>query len=487
MSLSGFSHRKLLLTLALLAGLAVVMLDGLGAVGLLGPDEPRYASIGREMARSGDWITPRLWGSPWFEKPPLLYWLIALGHVFGLGDDLAPRVPVALFSLAFVAVQFRLLDRLYGERIAWMATLLLSTTAGWSAYSQIGVTDLPLAAAFSCALLLGALWLASGSRAALFAAAGCLALAVLAKGLVPLVLALPLLWFARRRWRELAAPAGLFVLIAAPWFCAMLALHGRPFFDEFFVRHHLARFATSQLMHVQPFWFYLPVLIGGLFPWPVMLSLLGRACWREERLRLPAATFAFGLLFFSLSSNKLPGYVLPLLPQLALLVAAGADAEKRLGRSLVITALLVALCPVVVTVLPESLLYGLRRADPGELHWEYVALMAPFAAAAWWLERHGRRLTAFALVAALAGGGLWFVKRSAAPVLEELVSPRALWRRVEARAGETCVESLHRNWRYGLNYYSGMPLPDCGQEPRRLSIEQAPGGIPRVAPRAVER
>lgn len=474
------------MALVLLAGLAVLLMDGTGSVGLLGPDEPRYASIGREMAHSGDWVTPRLWGSPWFEKPPLLYWLIALGHGCGLGDDLAPRVPVALFSLSFLAVQLWLLCRLYGERVAWIATLLLGTTAGWSAYSQIGVTDLPLAVTFSSALLLGALWLETGSRRALLAAAACLGLAVLAKGLVPLVLALPLLWFARKRWRELAVPAGLFLLIAAPWFCAMLVLHGRAFFDEFFVRHHLARFATSQLMHVQPFWFYVPVLVGGLFPWPVMLALLGPECWREERLRLPAATFAFGLLFFSLSSNKLPGYVLPLVPQLALLIAAGAERAGRAGRQLAITALLVALCPVVVTVLPESLLYGLRRADPGELHWEYVALMLPVAAAAWWLDSLGRRLTAFTLVAALAGAGLWFVKRSAAPVLDELVSPRALWRRVEPRAAETCVESLHRNWRYGLNYYSGVPLPDCEAEPRRLAITQLPKGMPRVEPRAAK-
>jgi len=159
-----------------------------------------------------------------------------------------------------------------------------------------------------------------------------------------------------------------------------------------------------------------------------------------------------------------------------------------MGRSLALTALLVALCPVVVTVLPESLLYGLRRASPGRLSWEYVALLAPFAAGVWWLDGRGRRLTAFAVVAALAGGGLWFVKRSAAPVLDELVSARGLWRRVEPRAGETCVESLHRNWRYGLNYYAWRaPLPDCGQQPRPLAIVQEPGGMPRVEPRGMKR
>ena len=69
---------------------------------MLGPDEPRYASVGREMARSGDWITPRLWGQPWFEKPALLYWMTGAAFRLGFSEDLAPRVPVALFSVAFL-------------------------------------------------------------------------------------------------------------------------------------------------------------------------------------------------------------------------------------------------------------------------------------------------------------------------------------------------------------------------------------------------
>jgi 4-amino-4-deoxy-L-arabinose transferase-like glycosyltransferase len=482
-SLAGFTPRNLLLLLIVLAAAGCFYLDGLGEVGLLGPDEPRYASIGREMAWSGDWITPRLWGSAWFEKPPLLYWLIAAGHAAGLGVDLAPRIPVALFSIAFLAVQFWLLLRFYGEPIAWMTTLLLTTTAGWSAYSQVGVTDLPLAVTFSSALLFGALWLQDGRRPFVYAAAACLGMAVLAKGLVPLVLSLPLLWFARKRWREAVWPAALFLAVAAPWFVIMGAIHGWAFFDEFFVRHHLARFATGGLLHVQPFWFYFPVLLGGLFPWPVILSLLGPYCWRDVRFRLPAATFAFGLLFFSLSSNKLPGYVLPLLPQFCLLLAAGVEAAPSARRPLALTALLVGFCPAIVTVLPEALLHGLRRAQPGDVNWWSFALVLPLAAAVWWLDTRGRRVSALALVAALAAGGLWFVKKSATPALDQLVSARALWLRIEPHRNGVCVDSLHRNWRYGLNYYSVEPLPDCAQSPRAISVRQEPRGLPRIAPR----
>jgi 4-amino-4-deoxy-L-arabinose transferase-like glycosyltransferase len=128
---------------------------GLTATGLLGPDEPRYAALGREMARSGDWVTPRLWGEPWFEKPALIYWMTGLGFRAGLGEDLAPRLPVALMSVAFLLAYAVLLKREFGTRPALTATALLGTSAAWLALSHVGVTDLPLAATFSAAMLLG--------------------------------------------------------------------------------------------------------------------------------------------------------------------------------------------------------------------------------------------------------------------------------------------------------------------------------------------
>src|SRR5580693_4073883 len=88
---------------------------GLSAAGMVGPDEPRYASIGRAMAQSGDWITPRLWGQPWFEKPALLYWMIAAGFKLGLGPDLAARLPLALLTVAFLLAYRRRLTELFDE------------------------------------------------------------------------------------------------------------------------------------------------------------------------------------------------------------------------------------------------------------------------------------------------------------------------------------------------------------------------------------
>ena len=132
--------------------LAILYFYGLSSAGMLKEDEPRYASIGREMARSGDWITPRLWGQPWFEKPALLYWMTGSAFKLGLGEDLAPRIPVALLSAAFLIFFQWILRREFGALAAWSGAVILGTSAAWLGSSYIGTTDLPMTAAFSAAM-----------------------------------------------------------------------------------------------------------------------------------------------------------------------------------------------------------------------------------------------------------------------------------------------------------------------------------------------
>ena len=304
-------------------------LYNLGGVGVLSTDEPRYAAIGQTMARTGDWMTPMLWGSPWFEKPPLLYWMSALFFALGDKPEVAARLPVALLSLAFLALATWLVAREFGRLAGTVSVGLLATSAGWVAYSNFCLTDLPMAVFFSLALLLALPLLRKerdeGRLPLRFAGIGlCLGLAVLAKGLVPLALAVPLAWFLRRWWRVWWCAAVGLLGIAAPWYVAMYQRFGMAFLNELFLKQHFARLYSMSIQHVQPWYYYVPVLLGALFPWTPMLAIFAgkRTAGWDERRTVLLVTVVFGFIFFSVVVNKLPGYLLPLLPALWVLVGA---------------------------------------------------------------------------------------------------------------------------------------------------------------------
>ena len=315
--------------LAPLLALVIIYLGWTTAFGLYGPDEPRYASIARAMAATGDWITPRLDGEAWLEKPPLLYWMSAIGFRLGLGPESAPRVPLALASVGFL-IWFRFyLRRWLSDGQAFCAAAMLATSAGWIGYSYVAVTDVPLTICFAAAMLVSLAWIEGGRARDAVLAGALFGLAVLAKALVPLALAAPLAWFARKRWRQWPLLVGALLVVALPWYVAITRREGWAFIDELIIKHHFSRFATDALQHVQPFWFYLPALLGLLAPW---FWLLWRAPWREERWRYFLVWALWGFVVFSASANKLPGYVLPLTPALVVLMAAGVADGARWPR-----------------------------------------------------------------------------------------------------------------------------------------------------------
>jgi 4-amino-4-deoxy-L-arabinose transferase-like glycosyltransferase len=458
---------------------------GLGSVGLLGPDEPRFAAIGREMARSGDWITPRLWGEPWFEKPALLYWMTGVGFRAGLNEELAPRLPVALLSVGFLLFYYWILRREFNSRAAFFATAILATSAAWLSFSRVGVTDLPMAATFSAAMLLCLPETRGQATSFRVPAAALLGLAVLAKGLVPLVLALPLAWMLRRRLAEWLRPAPLaaFLVVAAPWYVLCTLANGAPFLTDFFLKHHLSRFSTDALQHQQPFWFYLPVLAAGLFPWTPLVALLFRkSAYQDPRRRFLLLWLLFGLVFFSASLNKLPGYLLPLVPAASALAGLALAEMKQARWALTASALLLLLGPVIAAMLPQALAAGLTRATVSGLRWPLFLPALALAGLVWWQETKGHRQGAVcSIVAAMTAGVIWLVATTF-PALDRLVSARMFWRQIAGRANEVCVEEANRGWLCNLNYYSGLPLPACGEESRPLQLRQAPGGAPTLAP-----
>ncbi len=462
--------------------LCILYFSGFSAAGLLGPDEPRYASIGREMARSGDWITPRLWGRAWFEKPALLYWMIGAAFRLGLGDELAPRVPVALCSVAFLVFFQWILRREFGARTAWTATIVLGTSGAWVGYSFIGVTDLPLASAFAAAMLLSLEWISTGNRRRLPPAAALLGVAVLAKGLVPLVLTAPLVWCGRRRWSDLFRPGilGAFLIVALPWYLLCYLRNGVAFLREFFWEQHFERFTTGALLHMQPFWFYVPILLAMLMPWtPLLLLLKRRPIRTDARQRFLLLWLLFGLVFFSFSKNKLPGYLLPLLPPAAVLMGAGLTESKRAWWALPAAALCLVAIPAAVPVLPQALAGGISRAPRPVFQWTWL-LPAVLAIGVYWLERRERRAVALAAMAAALTAGVYVLKRVDLAAIDRAVSARPIWRQIADQRDRVCIANMHRSWRYGLNYYSGVPLPDCGQSPQPVQVRQAPGHPPEL-------
>jgi 4-amino-4-deoxy-L-arabinose transferase-like glycosyltransferase len=465
----------------------------LSAVGLIGPDEPRYASIAREMARSGDWITPRLWGEPWFEKPTLLYWMSGIAFRLGFGPEIAPRLPVALMAGTFLIFYWWILNQEFGCRSAWFATLILGTCGGWLGFSQVGVTDLPVTATFSAAMLLALPWIARRDSRFLPAASALLGFAVLAKSGVPIVLALPLVWWGRNLWGGPPGPRGSpwtrswrvllpFLIVAVPWHVLCYLRNGRIFLYTLFVQQQFQRLTSDAPKHVQPWWYYLPVLIGLLLPWsPLLLLLARRAAFCDPRRQFLLAWVLFGLVFFSAAPNKLPGYLLPLLPAAAALMALALEETAGARYWLAGCALLLVTIPIAAAMLPAAVSSGLSRAPLPFFHWIWL-LPASIAALVWVLDSQSRRLAAVLSIAAGATAGMVYVKQTAAPELDRVASARTLWRQIAGRADQVCADNLKRDFRYGLNYYSEVPLPECGNRPKPLRVVQLPGMPPSVIP-----
>lgn len=460
---------RALAAVAIIASLFATYGIGFTSLGLVGPDEPRYASIGREMALSGDWLTPRLWGDAWFEKPPLEYWGIALGYKLGLGDDIAPRAFNTALGVLSLGAIWWLVRRSWGAQVAWTSAAILGASIGWIAESRIAVMDLPLAATFTVAVLLAI-------EGSLPVAGAALGFAMLAKGLVPLVLIAPLVVMMWRRWRELGLAAAACAAIAGPWYAAMLVRHGRVFFDEFFVKHHFSRFTETTLQHVQPWWFYAPVLAGLLFPWTPALAALRwpkGADDRQERLRMLIVVALWGLVFFSVSRNKLPGYILPIVPLVAIWIAS---AEERIPSWLWATCgAMLFIVPVAARYLPLIVASGLSRVD-----WTSAKPFLLMGAA---LAFGTAGVSYFYRAWGVAGSmvlALLMITVRALPAIDSQASARPLWQMIGEHRNGVCVERMHRAWRYGLNFYSVKPLPDCHLTPMPIRIMQQGSTPPEI-------
>jgi len=362
-------HKHRALVWGLFAAFALVSLYMLGVRTLVPPDEGRYAEMAREMFASGDWVTTRLNGIKYFEKPPLQTWMNALSFtLFGLGEWQA-RLWTGLCGIGGVFITAYAGTRVFNARIGFYAGLVLGSCFYWVACSQIDSLDMGLSGMMTivlCALLLAQRDGASAAqnRNWMLVCWAAMALSVLSKGLIGLMLpggilvAYTIVTLQWRLWTRLHLVKGLllFLLVAAPWFILVgMRNPEQPAF--FFIHEHWDRFFKTE-HHREQVWYVFFVLTAvGMVPWLGMLVqslLLGakrapgvdKGAFRP-RLMLLVWT-AFIILFFTKSNSKLPGYILPVFPALALLTALCLDAGSRFSRLL--TAGLMALVGAALLV-----------------------------------------------------------------------------------------------------------------------------------------
>lgn len=331
-------RRDLLLIAVVVGGLNFFLL---GRVPLANPDEGRYAEIPREMLASGDWVTPRLNETPYFEKPPLVYWTVGLSRIlFGPGE-FSVRLTPALFGLFGVLLTCAAARRLHGRIAGLLAALVLGTALLYFVFSRILLLDMAVSVLIAATLfcfILGVRETDAARRRWLFLGLyASAALATLAKGLIGFLIPGAVMFFwllIFHQWRRLlpmflGPGLLLFAAIAVPWH--VLAARRNPDWAQFyFVREHWERFTTTTHDRAEPAWFFIPVILVGLFPWVGFLGGAVREAlaggWARRRENADAwflvtwITFIF--LFFSKSQSKLIPYILPVFPALAVLIGA---------------------------------------------------------------------------------------------------------------------------------------------------------------------
>lgn len=317
----------------LLGCLTVLYFFGSNILPLIPPDEPRYSQVARQMFESGDWVTPRLGDHPWFEKPVLLYWLMCLSFKILGVTEFALRLPSAISALICVYLTYNIVRKAAGETGALLSATILGTSAFFVAFSHAATFDMLLTVCVAASL-----WsffefdALSGKKLHLFAAYAFCGLGILAKGFVaPAIITLTasIYWYTEHRFRDLGKlhlikGILLAAIIAGIWLVPVTLIHRSLFWDDFFVQHHLARYTSSKLHRAESVFFFVPIVLLGMYPWTA-----GMFCgFRETRtdperklLRFSLIWFVSSFVFFSLSRVKLPGYILPLAPPLAVIAA----------------------------------------------------------------------------------------------------------------------------------------------------------------------
>ena len=490
----NLSRKNICAALLVAVTLAICLFSGLSAIGLVGPDEPRYAWIARNMAHNGDWITPILYGLPWFEKPILYYWSAGFFFKFLHSPEWAARLPSPLAALVSALAMAWLALRRYGSRTAWTVLLIFPTCAGVIAFARAASPDMLFTASLALALVCAVSVvekhgvfatkgapseIVTGDKLALIFLGVWLGFATLAKGPAAIVLAggSVLLWaLATRNWKaafRLLHPLAIlfFSIVALPWY-VLCAYFNPDFFRTFILLHNFERYLTPVFQHREPFRFFGPIILLGLLPWTALLvsaALDGRRIFRNGEWQTSSGFFiaswaVFPFIFFSFSQSKLPEYILPVFPPLALLMARSfACAIEWAPRK---TQWIGVATGTMWVALGVAGAIGFHRLPPYDPPYQHginqlalaalligiiTALVIEFVS----LARKPWLVLAISALVATTSAGVAVVR--VLPQLDALVSTRPLAGDVHkilpANDAILAVGELNRNCDYGLRFY----------------------------------
>ncbi|MFZ2060594.1 MAG: glycosyltransferase family 39 protein [Candidatus Binatus sp.] len=476
------ANRSLRLTIyALLA--VILYLPGLGRPALWEPDEGRYAEIAREMVLSGDYVTPRDDFELYFEKPPLAYWAEAAAiRIFG-PNEFAVRLPAALFSVGQVVATAALAEVMFGATAGFFAALVLALSPLFFGFARFATLDPALA--FFLTAALATFYLAAredsfsqpSARRWMLISAAMLAMGTLAKGPIALLLAgaIALAWLAiEHRLREIVRMplvwCGLiYAAIVLPWFILMEA-RNPGFLRFFFIHEHLERYTTSSEHGWGP-WFFISIVLGGMWPW-IFFVPLGWSAMRADDIlpnSVPASSrrsdasflaiwFIVIFVFFSIPRSKLGSYILPALPPLAIVAGYGLarlravdDSSRRRLFALIAIANLVLASAVFIFV---ELARGPINAALGADALLIATVLAAGAVVMYALGRNASRVTQ--AIGALALAMLATVPLSAR-IREDASSIstyRNLARAVQPYLAGDCALASYRHYVQSLPFYT---------------------------------
>ncbi len=458
--------------------IAIVWFANLDARRLIRPDEGRYAELAREMAETGDWITPRLNGIKYFEKPPLQYWITAGAYrTFGVDEWTARLWPATAGALTVLLV-WRTGRRRFGEVAGDRAGLVAAGMLWMAANAHLNTLDM----GFTFWLIAGVAAFLTAQRDdatdrqrrhGMWLAWAACAGAVMSKGLAGLVLPGGAIFFyllANHDWKflgrlHLLSGVAIVVAICAPWFVAV-SIANPEFPDFFFVREHFQRYLTTVHRRTEPWWYFLPLLVAGTLPWtPLALRSVWRP-WRDDpagarfRPRLFLACWcAFVLLFFSASSSKLPSYILPIFPAVAWLI--GDRLDRTASRTLAWSAAAMVPLAIAAGVIGLNADRWATKQTPVALYQAFepwiVAAAASILAgslAAMWLARR-ERVTAAVASLSIAGLVAWQLAITGHDALSPSFSSYQLASQVRDRLRAECPFYSVRTYEQTLPFYLG--------------------------------